>query len=351
MSGATTGGGMETAAAGAAGASSRATPPDPRPAPVPYDPTLEPGLAFFLDLVERIPLRAHTILENRAHFATIIPPMEAQVEGRAVTWEDRSIPGPEGAPEVEITIVRPAGVFDGARPIVLGIHGGGYVLGTRFFETSELVDLAERYGAIGVGVEYRLAPEHPAPAQAEDCFAALAWVVAHAAELGGDPSRIVVTGASAGGGLAAAVALMARDRGIALVGQLVGAPMIDDRNDTVSAWQYDGIGAWDRNNNDTGWDAMLGSDRGTEHVHPYRAPARAMDLSGLAPAFIEVGAAEVFRDEAVAYASRIWAAGGSAELHVWSGGYHGFSGFSPDAVVSQAADAARDSWWRRVLEP
>ncbi|PIJ13382.1 alpha/beta hydrolase, partial [Leucobacter sp. OLJS4] len=122
-------------------------------------------------------------------------------------------------------------------------------------------------------------------------------------------------------------------------------------NDTVSAWQYDGFGAWDRNNNDTGWDAMLGTDRGTEHVHPYRAPARATDLSGLAPAFVEVGAAEVFRDEAVAYASRIWAAGGSAELHVWSGGYHGFSGFSPDAVVSQAADAARDSWWRRVLEP
>lgn len=333
------------------GAPYRATPPDPRPVPVPYDPALESGLAFFLDLVERIPLRAHTILENRAHFATIIPPMEAQAEGRAVTWEDRSIPGPEGAPEVEITIVRPAGVFDGPRPIVLGIHGGGYVLGTRFFETSELVDLAERYGAIGVGVEYRLAPEHPAPAQAEDCFAALAWVVAHAAELGGDPSRIVVTGASAGGGLAAAVALMARDRGIALAGQLVGAPMIDDRNDTVSAWQYDGIGAWDRNNNDTGWDALLGSDRGTEHVHPYQAPARATDLSGLAPAFIEVGAAEVFRDEAVAYASRIWAAGGSAELHVWSGGYHGFSGFSPDAVVSQAADAARDSWWRRVLEP
>lgn len=333
------------------GAPYRATPPDPRPVPVPYDPALEPGLAFFLDLVERIPLRAHTILENRAHFATIIPPMGAQVEGRAVTSEDRSIPGPEGAPEVEITIVRPAGAFDGPRPIVLGIHGGGYVLGTRFFETSELVDLAERYGAIGVGVEYRLAPEHPAPAQAEDCFAALAWIVAHAAELGGDPARIVVTGASAGGGLAAAVSLMARDRGIALVGQLVGAPMIDDRNDTVSAWQYDGIGAWDRNNNDTGWDAMLGADRGTEHVHPYRAPARATDLAGLAPAFIEVGAAEVFRDEAVSYASRIWAAGGSAELHVWAGGYHGFSGFSPDAVVSQAADAARDSWWRRVLAP
>lgn len=334
----------------------RAAEPGARPLPVPYDPELEPGLAFFLDLVERIPLREHTILENRAHFATIIPPMEAQAEGRAASWENRVIPGPAGAPDLEITIVRPAAgsareADGGPAPAVLGIHGGGYVLGTRFFATEELLDLAERHGAVGIGVEYRLAPEHPAPAQAEDCFAALAWMSEHAEELGIDSSRIVVTGTSAGGGLAAAVALMARDRGIPLAGQLVGAPMIDDRNDTVSSWQYDGVGAWDRNNNDTGWDAMLGADRGTDRVHPYRAPARATDLSRLAPAFIEVGAAEIFRDEAVAYASRIWAAGGEAELHVWSGGYHGFSGFSPDAVVSRAANAARDSWWRRILAP
>lgn len=333
----------------------RAAEPERRPAPVPYDPQLERGLAFFLDLVERIPLRAHTILENRAHFATVIPTIEAQAEGRDVVWEHRAIPGPSGAPDVEVTIVRPAGATAcaagaGPRPGVLGIHGGGYVLGTRFFETAELIDLAERYGVVGVGVEYRLAPEHPAPAQAEDCFAALAWMSEHAAELGIDPSRIVVTGASAGGGLSAAVALMARDRGIPLAGQLVSAPMIDDRNDTVSSWQYDGIGAWDRNNNDTGWDAMLGADRATDRVHPYQAPARAGDLSGLAPAFIEVGAAEIFRDEALDYASRIWAAGGDAELHVWSGAYHGFSGFSPEAIVSQAANEARDSWWRRILE-
>ncbi|MBL3687539.1 alpha/beta hydrolase [Leucobacter zeae] len=335
----------------------RATPPSPLPAPVPYDPQLEPGLASFLDLVERIPLRARTIASNREHFATIIPPMEAQVEGRAVTWENRSIPGPAGAPDIEVTVVRPAADAGGApgggapRPAVLGIHGGGYVLGTRFFETPELVDLAERHGVVGIGVEYRLAPEHPAPAQAEDCFAALAWIVEHADQLGVDASRVVVTGASAGGGLAAAVALMARDRGVPLAGQLVGAPMIDDRNDTVSSWQYDGLGAWDRNNNDTGWDAMLGADRATDRVHPFCAPARATDLAGLAPAFIEVGAAEVFRDEAVEFASRIWAAGGEAELHVWSGGYHGFSGFSPDAIVSRAANAARDSWWRRILAP
>ena len=333
----------------AAGAPYRPVAPQPRPAPVPYDPELVAGLRGFVDLVERIPLRAHTILENRAHFATIIPSIEAQAEGRAVTWEHRSIPGPAGAPEVEITIVRPAGGARAQAPAVLGIHGGGYVLGTRFFETAELIDLAERYGAVGVGAEYRLAPEAPAPAQAEDCCAVLAWMVEHASALGIDASRILVTGTSAGGGLAAAVALMARDRGIPLAAQLVGAPMIDDRNDTVSSWQYDGLGAWDRNNNDTGWDAMLGAERGSDRVHPYAAPARAEHLAGLAPAFIEVGAAEIFRDEAIDYASRIWAAGGDAELHVWSGGYHGFSGFSPEAAVSRAANAARDSWLDRVL--
>ncbi|MBS1897531.1 MAG: alpha/beta hydrolase [Actinobacteria bacterium] len=319
-------------------------------APVPYDPELVDGLAAFLDLVEIIPLRADTILANRAHFATIIPPMAAQAEGRAVTFEDRTIPGPAGAPAVEITIVRPAAPAADPAPAVLSIHGGGMVLGTRFFGTPELIDLAERHGVVGVAVEYRLAPEHPGPAQAEDCYAALLWMAAHADELGIDPERIIASGQSAGGGLSAAVALLARDRqGPRLAGQLLGCPMLDDRNETVSARQYDGIGAWDRNNNDTAWTAIAGDDRFTDRVSPYTAPARATDLADLAPAYIEVGAAETFRDEAVDYASRIWATGGQAELHVWAGGYHGFHGFSPDAVVSVAANAARESWLRRVL--
>ncbi|UOR00510.1 alpha/beta hydrolase [Leucobacter allii] len=334
----------------------RPRPPEPLPTPVPYDPELVPGLAVFLNLVERIPLRADTIDANRAHFRTITPPLAEQLAGRDVVCEERIVPGPEDAPDVEVTIIRPAGVRDDGgpedalRPAVLGIHGGGYVLGTRSFGTGELIDLAERTGAIGVAVEYRLAPETRAPGAAEDCYAALVWMARHAEELRIDPERIVVTGSSAGGGLAAAVALMARDRGeVRLAGQLLGSPMIDDRNGTVSAWQYDGIGAWDRNNNDTGWDAALGEDRGGDGVGAYQAPARAVRLSGLAPAFLEVGSAEIFRDETIAYAEGIWAAGGEAELHVWSGGYHGFTGFSPDAEVSRAANAARDSWWRRIL--
>jgi acetyl esterase/lipase len=318
--------------------------------PVPYDPELEPGLASFLELVEGIPLRADTILANRAHFASIMPPLEQSIAGQPVRIEQCSVPGPAGAPNVALTIVRPEGGDTTDAPGIYSIHGGGMVLGDRYFGIAGLVEDVLRFGAVGVSVEYRLAPEHPAPAAVEDCYAGLIWFAANARELGVDPAGILVTGASAGGGLSAGVALLARDRGgPELAGQLLLCPMIDDRNERVSTRQYDGIGAWDRNNNDTAWDAILGPLRGSDEVSPYVAPSRATDLSNLPPAYIDVGAAEIFRDEATDYALRIWATGGHAELHVWAGAYHGFAGFSPDAEVSRAAVSARLSWLHRVL--
>lgn len=317
--------------------------------PVPYDPELEDGLAMFLEMVERVPLRAHTILENRQIFANLLQPMEEIVGDQPVEWWDVQVPGPEGAPEVTVTVIRPKERAAVPAPAIYEIHGGGYVLGTRFFGIEALIASAIERGTIGVSVEYRLAPEHPHPAAAEDCYAGLVWLAENAEELGVDPDRIVVSGFSAGGGLAAAVALMARDRqGPPIAGVYMGAPMIDDRNNTVSSYQYDGLGAWDRNNNDTGWNAALGEIRGTDAVHPYQAPARATDLANLPHTYIDVGAAEVFRDEAIDYASRIWADGGSCELHVWSGGYHGFAS-TMTAKVSQAALAAKENWLSRII--
>ena len=126
-------------------------------------------------------------------------------------------------------------------------------------------------------------------------------------------------------------------------------PMLDDRNDTVSSHQMAGLGVWDRSANEVGWTALLGDKRGGPDVSPYAAPARETDLSGLPPAYIDVGSAETFRDEAVAYATRIWQCGGAAELHVWPGGFHAFAGFAPRAALSKDATAAPAAWLRRLL--
>jgi acetyl esterase/lipase len=262
---------------------------------------------------------------------------------------ERAVPGPVGAPDISLLICRPAGATT-PRPAVYHSHGGGMILGDNRTGVTEMLDWAQDLQMVVVSVEYRLAPETPHPGPVEDCYAGLVWTAEHAGELGIDPSRIIVAGGSAGGGLSAALALMARDRGgPALLGQMLIYPMLDDRNDTPSARQMAGLGVWDRVSNETGWTALLGAARGGPDVSPYAAPAREKDLSGLPPAFIDVASAETFRDEDVTYASRIWHAGGVAELHVWPGGFHGFDGLAPHAVVSQEARAARVRWLRRLL--
>jgi acetyl esterase/lipase len=144
---------------------------------------------------------------------------------------------------------------------------------------------------------------------------------------------------------------MARDRGgPVLAGQLLTQAMLDDRNDSISAQQMTGVGAWDRHANGVAWTALLGEDRGGPDVSPYAAPARATDLSGLPPTFIDVGSADTFRDEDVAYASRLWQAGCEAELHVWPGGCHGFDLMVPHAPISRAAREARLQWLHRLLD-
>jgi len=200
---------------------------------------------------------------------------------------------------------------------------------------------------VAATVEYRLAPEHPHPAPVEDCHAALVWFHGQAAALGVDPARLAVMGGSAGGGLSAGVALLARRRAsVALAGQVLLCPMIDDRNVTPSSYGYPDGTTWTRPLNLLGWECLLAD---TDPVPPEAAPAREGDLSGLPPAFIEVGSAEMFRDEDIDYARRLWWAGVDCELHVWSGGFHGFDVFAPDSALARAARDARRSWLRRTL--
>lgn len=253
-----------------------------------------------------------------------------------------------GMPDTEVVLLRPTH-REGALPVLFHVHGGGMIVGSAYDELPSLARFAVQTGVAVAAVEYRLAPEHLFPAAVEDVYTGLSWTHEHATELGLDAERIVLHGVSAGGGLAAATALLARDRtSPAVFAQMLLCPMLDARNDSASGHQMAGLGAWDRTANDTGWSAYLGDQTG--EVSPYASPALAEDLSGLPPTFIDVGSAETFRDEDIAYAERIWAAGGHAELHVWAGGVHGFDALAPEAVLSQQARAARVQWLTRLLE-
>ena len=312
----------------------------------PFDPELEAALVRRHDEVVRT-LETHeiTALRDRSVAPAVV---EEAAAGRFRT-EVLTARGTDGRRDVEVVLLRPAEPPSPAVPWLLHLHGGGLVTGTAWDDVVPLLDLAADAGCAIASVGYRLAPEHPFPAALEDAATALTWLVANAAELGLDPGRCVVEGISAGGGLAAALALLARDRGWPLAGQLLACPMLDDRNDSPSAVQMAGHGAWDRSANATAWRAYLGDAAGGPDVAPYAAPARASDLSGLPPAFLDVGSAETFRDEVVDYAKRLWRAGCAAELHVWPGGFHGFDYFEPAAVLSRHARETRRRWLHRVL--
>lgn len=274
--------------------------------------------------------------------------VEMAIGDAAVTCTDHEIGGRDSA-TILVSVIAPRDRAP-AGPGIYHMHGGGMVMGNRFIGADVLARWAVEHGAVCVSIDYRLAPEHRAPTLVEDCYAGLVWMAENATVLGVDPVRIVVFGGSAGGGLAAGTALLARDRGgPKLLGQILQCPMIDDRSDSASARQFEGQGVWDRQCNVTTWQAVLGESYGTDAVDPYSAPARMADLSNLPPTFIDVGSAETFRDEAVDYAQRIMAAGGACELHVWPGAFHGFYSIMPDAAVSRACTAMRDAWLGRLL--
>lgn len=314
----------------------------PRP---PFDPELEVMLNEFSAIApltmtrESIPL----VRQNPPFHIT-----DEQYAEMGLTVRDIPITGHNGD-QISVSVIKRIDHVAGG-PGIYHTHGGGMVTGDRFAGLQAVLPWVLDNDAVLVTVEYRLAPEYPDPYPLEDCYAGLEWTASHANELGFDTERLMIVGASAGGGLAAGTALLARDRnGPKLIGQVLVYPMLDDRNQTISSIQYDGVGLWDRASNLMGWECLLGDRRGTDNVSIYAAPARATDLSNLPPTFIDCGSAEVFRDENVAYASALWAAGVQAELHVWPGGWHGFDLGAPNSFLAKAMLNTRREWVKRLL--
>lgn len=310
--------------------------------PPPIDPELQQVLSSTPDVVTSLLPTEVVALRERA----VRPTADEMTLGGAFELTVHQAER-DGAPVTEVALLRPADRSEPA-PVLFHVHGGGMIVGSAYDELPSLARFAAQTGVAVAAVEYRLAPEHVFPAAVEDVYTGLVWTHENAQRLGLDRDRVILHGVSAGGGLAAATALLARDRqGPPVFAQMLLCPMLDARNDSESGHQMVGQGAWDRVANDTGWTAYLGGR--TDAVSPYASPALAEDLSNLPPTFIDVGSAETFRDEDIAYAHRLWAAGGDAELHVWAGGVHGFEALAPDAVISQQARAARMQWLARML--
>jgi len=236
--------------------------------------------------------------------------------------------------QVPVRVYCPDGLDKNA-PALIFIHGGGFVMGDVSSRDLMCLGLAHHGQCAVVSVGYRLAPEHPFPSAFDDCFAVLEWLAQNPVEADLFPAKIAVFGISAGGGLAAALALKSRDqKGPALEHQFLIIPDVDDRLITVSSHRIHDARVWDRNTAEISWKMYLG-DSYNGDVSPYAAPARATDLTGLPPATVLVEDFDILRDEGVDYANRLNDAGVRTELHVYPGTFHGHFGMVPEAAVSQ----------------
>ncbi len=304
----------------------------------PFD-LLDPEIAKAIEGVPFDALNAEVLAVVREMTSFELPPSDAVVR------TDHVVPGD---PDLSVRVTRARGA-QGLQAGVYSMHGGGYVLGSNAMDDPFFDELVPKLGFVGVSVEYRLAPDTPYPGPLEDCYQGLTWTHDHAVELGIDPACIGVMGVSAGGGLAAALALLARDRGeVPIAFQLLDQPMLDDRQITPSSRQ-DGLPVWTRESNTFGWTAYLGERYGRDDLPATAAPARSTDLSGLPPAFVSVGALDGFRDEDVDYALRLNDAGVPAELHVYPGACHGFNVLAPAAPVSTQCRRDQQGWLGRQL--
>jgi len=309
---------------------------------------VDPELRAILDVAPDMSVAEGKLPAARAAIAEMTQ-MTLAVADPAVTTCEHFAPGLDGAPDVRILLYRPEGLPVNA-PVVLQIHGGGFLFGT-----AELGDARNRATARAVGcaiaaVDYRLAPEVCYPGGLEDCYAALVWLADNATALGLDPARIAVRGESAGGNLAAALALMARERaGPKPCFQLLVYPMLDDRTCTSAPHPYAGEFIWDQASNRFGWESWLGALPGDPGVPALAAPGRAKDFSGLPATLIATAALDMFVEENLDYARRLIRAGVPTELYVVAGAFHGFDAMAPEADVSRRFSSICEDALRRAF--
>lgn len=306
---------------------------------VDFDTALDEQHAAVLSLLPPDLMDLSDIPAARARLEGLLAMMPAPPLPEHVSITEVFAPSLDGAPDVRLKIYTPAGTASDAGAIYW-IHGGGMVMLSADRDDLLCATRAATHDCVVVSVDYRLAPETSAPGLVDDCFAGLVWLAENASEVGVGSDRIMIGGASAGGGLAAGTALRARDSGgPGLIGQLLVYPMLDHRNETASSHAIQDQRVWNRACNIAAWEAYLGGGKPTA----YSSPAIASDLTKLPPAYISVGTFDMFHDEDVAYATALNRAGVPCELHVYPGAFHASNGFVPDHPTSvrwQADEAA-----------
>ncbi|MER8115650.1 alpha/beta hydrolase fold domain-containing protein [Streptomyces sp. NPDC094031] len=317
-----------------------------------YD--IDPELAAALAALPKTPNGALLDLSDipacRERVAAAEAWLPAPDPGPRVKAETLSLPRPDGT-RLDVLMFHP-GDTGRVRPALLYFHAGGQVLGSAHDRTARAyaADLALRLDVVLAAVDYRLAPETPAPGAAEDGHLAYTYLTAHAAAHGIDPDRVGLAGASGGGAVATAAALMVRDRGERSPRLLsLHYPMLDDRNETRSSREITGLGVWDRRENLYAWAAVLGDRVGAPDVHPYCAPGRATDLAGLPDTFVAVGQFDVFRDEDLDFARRLIDAGVPVDLHVYAHAFHSWDVFAPRSALSRTLEQTWHDYLRRHL--
>lgn len=287
----------------------------------------------------RLPNIPDNLRDVRALRGKMTPDVHRLPTDDAVAVRNEWIPGGTEAPKLRVRIYEPR-ERQGDLPALLWMHGGGYLIGSPELDEGLLIQIAKALHCVVVAPDYRLAPEHEFPAAINDCYRTLRWMAESPNGLRIKKDRIAVAGASAGGGLAAAVALKARDeKGPEICFAMPLYPMLDHHNSTESSYQITDARVWNRKANETAWELYLG-DGAKESVSPYAAPAVAEDLSGLPPTYMMVGELDLFRDEIIDYAKRLLNAGVPVELHIYPGAFHAFEGMIPEAKISREARGA-----------